>query len=167
MSFYELQMIDALIWLSATIHLGTIMVLREYLYDHKLVRGLKIFGIVILLCFLCFTKGLLTAGYSRFFKDDTPVKCILAPEIRHSSFISRAGGFNILDLFPLVYILSQYVGSMCALFENPQGIESMPRAVSFILWIEAASKRLRAKKMTEDKCRVTISTIQHQFLIRH
>lgn len=163
-NLYELRLIYCFAWLSATIHLGTVLVLREYFYDHSLVRNIRLLAIVAFLCLLCATKAILTTGYWKGFGDHTPVGCIFEGGLRKPFF----GESDILvEYFPLAYILVEYINSIYALFKNPRDIARLPRAVAVFLRVEAKFNKNRAKAMAMGTTNMTNSSVLYQFLLRH
>lgn len=163
-NFYELEHIYTLTWLSATIHLGTMMVLREYFFDHRLVRNCRLLGIGVFLCLLCVTKGILATGHWRFDQYETPVRCIIKSQ---TGLAWLTASDVLVEYVPLAYILILYISSICALFEDPRDIEQLPGVIKAVLWLEAKSKKRRANTATVDQTKATNSTVQLQFLLRH
>ncbi|KAF2492832.1 hypothetical protein BU16DRAFT_620150 [Lophium mytilinum] len=53
-TFYEFRVVIGLAWFSATTHLGTLYVLKDYLIEHPTVRNWRVLGIVVTMVLLIF-----------------------------------------------------------------------------------------------------------------
>lgn len=123
LTLYELQIVFCLAWFSATTHVATLQVLREYFYDNAVVRNWRILGILAFTVLICFFQViLLLAGDPQTTNGvnyGRPIQCIINGD-------SRRNTFDIIDLlsegYLLFFLLVLYIPPTFALFDDPRGV---------------------------------------------
>lgn len=126
LTLYELRIVFCLAWFSATTHIATLKVLREYFYDNKVVRNWRVIGIFIFLVLLCFFQVVLILGGNEYDPSNpvnhaTPTQCIIDGRTRTRSLspIVILIGIYLLTLF----LLPVYIRHTVALFRDPRKVE--------------------------------------------
>lgn len=61
---YEYQVVNSLAWLASTTHLATLIVLRHYFLDNRLMRDLRVIAMIINLILLLYTSIMTAASYN-------------------------------------------------------------------------------------------------------
>lgn len=132
LTLYELKIVYGLAWFSATSHASTLIVLREYFYDHRVVRNIRILGIFAFMSLLSFVHIilLLVSGadielYGR------PIQCI----INGSDRGPELDFLNIMvQVLPLVVLLVTCMISTYFLFANPRVSPIQTRSLCHLLF---------------------------------
>lgn len=123
LTFHELRIVFCLAWFSATTHIATLRLLREYFYDHAVVRNWRILGIFAFTVLIVFFQVvLLLAGNPQTAEGvnyGKPVQCIINGQSRRESI-------DIFSLFSegylLIFLLALYVSPTLALFVDPRKV---------------------------------------------
>lgn len=122
MTLYELQVVFSLAWFSATIHLATLKVLREYFFDNAVVRNWRIIGIFTFSGLLLFTMSVLIRGLDGYYLENeinaaTPVACIIDGRTRPNGYEAL---FVFIDVAIITFLLTQYAVFTYHLFIDPR-----------------------------------------------
>lgn len=102
-SCYEFQVVKSLAMLASVAHLSTLIVLRDYLVANKVVRNIRVVGMLINLCLLVFT--MLTAAVSQYADKSAKIQCIMND---FSIVASDLSYFGIAIFFVLVVLMQYY-----------------------------------------------------------
>ncbi|KAF2751502.1 hypothetical protein M011DRAFT_523466 [Sporormia fimetaria CBS 119925] len=122
LKYHEVAIADALIWFTASCHVATLQLLREYFYDNPVVRNWRMIGIVVLPVLLGYLEVVLILADGNAAR---PIQCAMDgttiwSELEFFTFVKDFGPFLIL--------LSTYLYNTAALFFDPR---SMPRGYAF------------------------------------
>ncbi|KAF1971552.1 hypothetical protein BU23DRAFT_569720 [Bimuria novae-zelandiae CBS 107.79] len=116
LTIYEVQIVFSLAWFSATSHITTLIVLREYFFDHKIVRNWRVFAIVAFLVLICFVQTiLLLAGIHM--DVGRPVQCVINGTSRRSETSFKD---VISETYPLIFLVVTYGTYTYLLFVDPR-----------------------------------------------
>jgi hypothetical protein len=74
LSVYEFQVVNSLAFLSSTKHLATLVMLRQYLRENKVVRNIRVTAMVLNLGLLIYTT---IVAYTAFTVDSSQVECVM------------------------------------------------------------------------------------------
>lgn len=123
LTLYELRIAFCLAWFSATTHIATLRILREYFYDHAVVRNWRVLGIFIFTALISFFQVILLLAGDSHTTDGVnygkPIQCIISGDSR----VQNLDFFNALNrVYLIVYLLVLYVPPTLALFEDPRKV---------------------------------------------
>ncbi|PSN66663.1 hypothetical protein BS50DRAFT_620883 [Corynespora cassiicola Philippines] len=146
-TLYELQIVFCLAWFSATTHIATLKVLREYLHVQARVRNVRVLAILSFLALLCFFQVILLFAGDRNYKSDVnrgkPIQCIINGKVRttHLDPFDVLSGIYLL----LIIILPVYISHTYELFQDPRKTENGD-LVDVIWWQFETWKLTREEK---------------------
>ncbi|KAF2268289.1 hypothetical protein CC78DRAFT_19279 [Lojkania enalia] len=159
MSLFEFRIVTCLVWFSATTHLTTLGVLREYMYNHPVVRNLRVIGISAFLVLLAFIQAVNVAAginpteFPSNLNSVSTLQCVFTKKPR---FVSVTQIW--LRSLVLLYISFRYIQHMRSFFTNPATNDSFEDMLwTKILLRFPTSKAKKYRKIPDPQWRVILS----------
>lgn len=84
LSLYEYSVVAALSWFSSTTHLSTLYVLTPYLRTHKVLRNIRVAGMLVHLGFLLYARWVIQAAVLLSLDGTVPAACLFVEPGLHS-----------------------------------------------------------------------------------
>lgn len=121
---FELRIVDSLAWFSATSHLATLSILRQYMYENPVVRNWRVLGIIVFLALLGTIQGILgTAGnvmvyMSKTLNPATIIQCLISGNPKpHTS--NHVAPFSLMRVMSYGFIIALYADSILKWYSEP------------------------------------------------
>ncbi|KAF2638691.1 hypothetical protein P280DRAFT_551295 [Massarina eburnea CBS 473.64] len=162
LTLYELKIVYSLAWFSATTHIATLKVLREYFYDHAVVRNWRVLGICTFIVLMCFVHVILfLAGESEYggVNYGRPIQCIINGDSRRET-PEVLNAFS--DVYSFLFLLFLYIFPTRALYYDPREIPQPDPATRFLM-----SKKKPVKHLSRTLPRKSLRILYQNEELQH
>jgi hypothetical protein len=75
LSAYEFQVVNSMAWLASTTHLSTLIILRSYFRENRIVRNIRVLGMAANMVLLLYATIVTTASY--FVDNSASIQCVM------------------------------------------------------------------------------------------
>jgi hypothetical protein len=170
LTLWEFQMVLSLAWFSATSHLATLDALGTYLKAQRVVRHIRVFGMVLVLLLLVYTFGVNLAGALYPVDGITfPVQCIFDQPMAPTSTSSISAAQLVNWLVPLLVVVYGYYSRISELYWGhwlPSSFSKSLRIRASSLWRKSLEHGTALQLLPQDLLEVRLAAARMSALAR-
>lgn len=113
LSAYEFQVVNSMAWLASTTHLATLIILRNYFRENRVVRNIRVVGMTTNAVLLFYSTIISLASY--YVDKSASIQCVM------DDLSSFWPGFvdSLGTLTALLFLVANYVDAIYQLYADP------------------------------------------------